>query len=428
MSMRRLPVDSGTGGGTWPSFALVGAGLIDGRGGAPLASSTVIVNRGRIESVGSRRELRPKPDLPRIDLDGFTLMPGLIDCHVHFTGVGSAEPIDWITESNYLEAVRATSEARRVLEHGFTTVRSAGSRFDLALRRAVEEGSVSGPRIRACGLGLCRTRGHGDPVPRDRYTLPDRWSRRSLPWAQTCDGETEIRKAVRRLIGQNVDHVKFWATGGGFWSRDRMGDTHYTPGEMRVIVEEAGLCGLDVMCHVENMKAFRAVVDLGVHSIEHGDDQQGEELDRETCRKMVDGNVFLCPTLGINFAPPDLMPALPENVRRGYQRALEQGVKVVLGSDVYADRVTPYGEFNLGELGHLVDILELTPIQAITAATRLAAQACGLGDETGTVEPGKWADLLVLRKSPAANIDVLLDRDNIQYILKEGRFVWQRID
>ncbi|UCF96818.1 MAG: amidohydrolase family protein [Spirochaetaceae bacterium] len=402
-------------------YALLGATLIDGSGGPPLKDSAVVVKNARIIEVAERKVIRLREGVQTLDLTGLFLLPGLIDCHIHFIGVSGWQPIDWITESNYMEAIRAVAEVRAVLEHGFTTVRSAGSRYDLHLRRAISEGTIPGPRIRACGLGPCRSSGHGDPVPRDLYDIPEDWVRSSLPWAQPCDGVEDLRKLIRRLIGQNVDHIKFWATGGGFWSRDRMRDSHYSVEEMTVIVEEAHMFGLRVMCHAENMEAIRKIVDLGVDSIEHGDNEEGQELDAEICKKMADKNIFLCPTIGVNFAEPDCMEKLPEPIVAGYQRAHSLGVKIIAGSDSYAAPVTPYGISSSRELGCLVEVLEFTPMEAIIAATKHAAQACELDEVTGSIEVGKYADMIVIRRDPLSDIHALEQKQNLVYVFKEGR-------
>jgi imidazolonepropionase-like amidohydrolase len=407
-------------------FALLGATLVDGNGGPPLKDSTVVVRNGIITQVGKRKAVRLGEHVQKYELAGFFLLPGLIDCHIHFTGVAGCRPIDWIIESNYIEAIRTVAEARAVLEYGFTTVRSAGSRYDLHLRRAVSEGTIAGPRIRACGLGPCRSAGHGDPLPRDLYTIPEDWIRSSLPWAQPCDGVEDLRKRIRSLVGHNVDHIKFWATGGGFWSRDRMRDSHYSLEEMEVIIEEAHMVGLKVMAHAENMSALHALVDLGIHSVEHGDNEEGQELDAEICRKMADRNIFLCPTLGVNFAEPDCLEKIPEYLVSGYQRAHSLGVKIIAGSDSYAAPLTPYGASSARELGHLVDVLGFTPMEAIVAASKHAAEACELDGVTGTIEAGKCADMIVVTRDPLSGIHALEDKRNLAYIFKEGRLVFSR--
>jgi imidazolonepropionase-like amidohydrolase len=238
------------------------------------------------------------------------------------------------------------------------------------------------------------------------------------------DGVEEIRKVVRKLIGQNVDHIKFFATGGGSWEKERTTDMHFTRAEMEVIMEEARMVGLPVMCHAESVESVKIAVDLGVRSIEHADDDNGFELDDETCLKMVEKNIFITPTLAIFYfdLEEDEDDILPSWVR-SLKRAKKHGVKMLLGTDTWADSVTPYGKFNISEIKLLVDVLEMTPLEAITAATKHGAEVCSIGDKVGTVEKGKLADLLVVKRDPASNIDVLLEKKNIKYVIKEGVFV-----
>lgn len=193
--------------------------------------------------------------------------------------------------------------------------------------------------------------------------------------------------------------------------------------EMEVIMKEARMVGLPVMCHAESVESVKIAVDLGVRSIEHADDDNGYELDDETCMKMAEKNIFITPTLAIFYLEgEDILPSWI----RSLKRARKHGVKILLGTDAWADSVTPYGKFNISEIKLLVDVLGMTPLEAITAATKHGAEACGLGDKIGTVEEGKLADLLVVKKDPVSDIEVLLDRDNIRYVIKEGNFVVDR--
>jgi imidazolonepropionase-like amidohydrolase len=401
-------------------FALVGGTLIDGRGGPPVADTTLVVRDGRIAEIGARRTT--VGGLQEIDAAGLVLMPGLMDCHLHLTGLKSRNPVDWITEPNYLQAMRTVAEARRLLEHGFTTVRSGGSRFDVSLRQAIEEGTLIGPRIVAAGLGISRSRGHGD-LRRDIYSLPDEYVQASHPFAQTCDGVEEVRKAVRRLVGQNVDVVKLWASGGGFWARERCTDVHFSKEEIRTIVEETHMCGLPVMAHCENIRAIAMAVELGVDSIEHADNEDGEEMDDALCRAMAERGVFLTPTLSIYFVGPWAVERLPENLIRGWKRARQHGVRLLAGSDAYADPETPFGPYNAGELKLMAERLDMSPLEVIRAATADAAAGLRVEDRLGTLEEGKLADILVLEADPSRDITILTDKGNIRMVIKEGRLV-----
>jgi imidazolonepropionase-like amidohydrolase len=410
------------------NFALVGGTLIDGRGGAPVPGTTVVVREGRLAAIrtrGSTSEAKrgsAGAGLQEIDASGLVLMPGLMDCHLHLTGLKSHDPVDWITEPNHLQAMRTVAEARRLLEHGFTTVRSAGSRFDVDLRQAIAEGTLIGPRIVAAGLGISRSRGHGD-LRRDIYNLSDEYVQANHPFAQTCDGVEEVRRAVRRLIGRNVDLIKLWVSGGGFWARERCTDVHFSREEVRTIVEEAQMCGLPVMAHCENIRAIALAVELGVENIEHADNEDGEEMDDALCQAMADRGIFLTPTLSIYFVGPWAVQRLPENLIRGWKRARQHGVRLLAGSDAYADPVTPFGPYNAGELGLMAEHLGMSPLEVIRAATADAAVALRLEDRLGTLEEGKLADILVLKADPSEDISVLTDRSNLRWVIKEGRLV-----
>lgn len=238
------------------------------------------------------------------------------------------------------------------------------------------------------------------------------------------DGVEEIRKAVRKLIGQNIDQVSFYSTGGDSEENDRTTDMHFSMEEMKSIVNEARMAGLKVMSHAENLRATRIAVELGVDTIEHADTiRDGTELDEATCKKMAEKNIFICPTLSIFFVGAWGVKRIPEHTVNGWKRAIKNGVKILLGSDVFGDPDLPYGRGNIGEIKLLVDILGMTPLEAITSGTKYGAEACGLGEKLGTIEKGKLANILVLKEDPTDDIDILLDNQNIKYIIKEGNLV-----
>jgi len=135
---------------------------------------------------------------------------------------------------------------------------------------------------------------------------------------------------------------------------------------------------------------------------------------------MAEKNIFLTPTLSIYFLEMKAGEKLPQYLINGWKRAIKSGVKILLGTDAWADPITPYGKYNVGEIKLLVDILGMTPLEAITSATKFGAEACGIGDKVGTIEKGKLADLLVVKKDPSRNVDILLDKENIKYVVKEG--------
>lgn len=402
-------------------YVLVGATLIDGNGSVPAKDTAVVVKNGVIEEVGDSKSTKLEHNIQEVDLHGYCLMPGLIDAHAHLAGAVSDNWIDTAITPKYLQVIRAVAHAKRILEYGFTTVRSAGSRYDVYLKRAVEEGTIPGPRIMACGLGLRRTGAH--PLRRDLYGIPDEGSQESGAQSQAVDGVEEIRKAIRKLRAQNVDHIKFFASGTGFWEKERAEDMQFSMEEMKMIVDEAHMGGLPVMAHAVNLRAVKALIELGVDSIEHGSHAEGDEYDEEMCKEMAEKGIFLTPTLSVWLVGALAVEKIPEYVINSFRRAIKNGVKVLLGGDAYSDSPTPYGKHNIGEIKALVDLLGLTPLEAITAATKFGAEVCRIGDKIGTIERGKLADLLVVRKDPSSNIDVLLDNKNIKYIIKEGSLV-----
>ena len=404
-------------------YALTGATVIDGNGGPPQKNTTVVVKNGVIEYVGGWQSANLTGNIQKVDTSEYHLMPGLIDCQVHFTGDSGDDNLGWLAESTLLKAIRSVDEARRVLDVGFTTVKSCGSRYDIYLKRAIEEGMIIGPRILACGLQLHRTWGSEDDIRRDIFDIPEDWAQQNANCAQPCDGVEEIRKAIRKLLGQNVDHIVFCATGGDTSEKDRLGDMHYSMAEMKTIVEEAHMVGLGVMCYARNLQAIKDAIELGVQTIKYGDTPEGEELDEETCKKMAEKNIYLNPTLSVYFVDAWAVEEIPKHILNGWKRAMKNGVKMLLGSDPYSEKVTPFGKTNIGEIKYLVDLLEMTPLEAITSGTKYGAEDCGIADKVGTIEKGKLADLLVVKGDPSSNVDVLLDKENIKYIIKEGNLV-----
>lgn len=421
--------------------ALCGVTVIDGRGGAT-ADQVVVIEDGAIADIvpmGSYARVAGREEL---DLDGFFVMPGLIDAHVHLAG-GRADISDQelgvVAEPTLLRAMRSVYEAQAILKRGFTSVRDV-SWNGLYLKRLFREGQIPGPRVVACGPGLTRTGGHAD-----MYQFTSEYSHDHGPWGYVADGPEEIRKAVRTLLREGADAIKVFASGGDNWPHDRNGDVHYSPEEIRMVVEEAKRQrGTVVMCHAENAEAIRMAVDAGVDTIEHG-----EDLDDDIVAAMADRGTILVPTLELivnwhrDFMPvddsesgtvrthaflqrdlhvhhdPDFEEVASQQVIASFQKALAGGVRIALGSDTVFEPLTPYGEYSARELTALVRCGMTTP-QAITAATATAADALGLGHLIGTVEIGKRADLLVVRTDPTTSPDVLYDPDNIHLTFCDG--------
>ena len=201
-------------------IALVGGYLIDGTGREPLVNSLVLVEGKKITYAGPAKQI--SPEYEQIDINGKTIMPGLIDTHLHFSGNLTDDDTEWVLEDRVQKTVVAVQQAHECLENGLTTVGEI-SYSGLAIRNMVEKGVMQGPRVVGTGLGFCRTCGHGDS-----HKLPIWYNEQSHPWAERVDGPWELRKAVRKRLRENPDAIKIWSTGGGIWRWDQKLDQHYT--------------------------------------------------------------------------------------------------------------------------------------------------------------------------------------------------------
>jgi imidazolonepropionase-like amidohydrolase len=428
-------------------FALVGATVIDGTGSPPKKDTTIIVkeveaqvfperidlrrlSRGKealrygvISEIGNKDAVK-LDNIQQVDASGLFVMPGLIDCHVHFGGSVTDVPLDrWFTPK-YLRAIRTVSNAQKILDWGFTTVRGCGSNYDIDLKKAIEEGTIIGPRILSSGRGICRTGGEQD-IRRDIYDLPDEFMDEFYQ-GRRCDGVEELRKEVRRMLRQGVDFIKCWVSGGGFWYRDSDKDTQFTMEELRVIVNEANMLHVPVAFHCLNIESIKMAVTLGVRTIEHcyvGEGELGEEI----CKTMVEKNIFIDPTLSSYYAGKVgellITEARAPSALKFWKLALRSGVKYIMGSDVWGEPITPFGEYGMGEMKLRVDVLGMTPMEAIVSATKTASEALGIQDKVGTIEKGKIADLLIVKANPVENIDSLGNKDNILHVIKEGKLI-----
>ncbi|HET7874860.1 MAG TPA: amidohydrolase family protein [Methylomirabilota bacterium] len=375
---------------------LIGASLIDGTGAEPVRGRAVVVEGGRIAEVVEEARA---PRGPRVDLGGLTLLPGLINCHVHLCLGGEADPVRPLRDEPLaLTTIKALVRARQTVAAGITTVRDLGGReyCELAVRRAIQEGVVSGPRILAAGRPVCMTGGHGHWLARE------------------ADGPEETRKAVREQLKAGADVIKVIATGGVMTPGVEPGSAQLTLEEMRAAVEEANKAGRRTAAHAAGAAGVRDAVEAGISSIEHG-----IYLTEEIVARMRRDGVYLVPTLiapaaiaagGVAAGIPEFMVRKSEAVSAAhvasFQLALREGVLIAAG----ADSGTP-----LNPHGSLVPELELmvkygmTPLAAIRAATSTAADLLGLGATVGRIASGLTADLVAVAGNPAEGIQALGD-------------------
>lgn len=406
--------------------AITGATLIDGTGHDPLTNATVIVDNGRIQSVAAGGDVPRDADV--IDADGLTLLPGLIDTHVHMLANGDG--IVQILMTPYsLHLYKGITNAARMLDGGVTTVRDAGG-TPAGMKYAIQQGIFPGPRMQVAITILSQTGGHADSMMPCgacmRIEVPD------IP-PSVVDGVEPMRQRVREILRAGADWIKVCATGGVLSPSDSPTASQFTVAELTAAVEEGRAHGeVRMMAHAQGTNGIKNALRAGVKSIEHG-----IWLDDEAIEMMLANDVYLVPTLvapmqvvrRAEAAPGSLPEAMVEKARRviadhhaSFRRAVEAGVTVAMGTD---SGVGPHGE-NAEELALMVHH-GMTPMQAIVATTRNAATLMRLDNEIGTLEPGKLADLILVAGDPLADVTVLQPHDNIVLVMQSGAIHKNRV-
>jgi imidazolonepropionase-like amidohydrolase len=393
-----------------------GARIVDGTGADPSEADLVVAD-GRIAEIG-----RGLDGDERVDLAGKTVLPGLFDCHTHvvISSVDTMRNLQTPFSYRFFEAVRNLAATLRA---GITTVRDAGG-ADLGVKQAVDDGVVPGPRLQISLGMISQTGGHGDGwMPSG--AIDDSLLIRHPGVPDTIvDGPDEMRRKVRELVRMGADVIKVATSGGVLSPRDKPTHAHFRLEELQVLVEEANAAGIWVMAHAQATPGIKNAIRAGIRSIDHG-----IYLDDEAIEMMLARGTWLVPTLvaprGVIDAA-DAGAAIPEASiakarevveihRSSFAKAVDAGVKVAMGTD---SGVTPHGE-NLRELALMVEG-GMSPMQAIVATTRSAAELMGLVDELGTLEPGKRADLVVVSGDPL-ELGTLAER--IEAVYQDGRRV-----
>lgn len=404
---------------------LRGGTLIDGTGAPPVRDAAVLIHEGRIEAVTTAGTTGWSKDAEVIDVSGLTVLPGLIDCHDHLAFHGYELVRRWgLDEPQSTRHLRTARVASQILASGYTAVRDAGG-LDAGVRLAIEEGLTTGPRLILSVAIISPTGGIADRISPSGHTSAFAHDP-SLP-SGVANGVESVRVTVRTMVRAGADVIKC-ATTGGASSRAGHGpkDSAFDADEMRALVDEAHALGRRVMCHAVGGPGLRLAIEAGVDSIEHG---CYLDEDPELIGMMVERGIFFVPTLTVyEYHRESPQPhvrararALREHHLESLRRALEAGVKIVAGTDAGGHGHPP----NALELYHLVEA-GLSPIQALRAATGLAAECLGLEREIGTVEKGKWADLIAVEGDPLQDIRVLQEPSRIKLVMKGGGTVVQR--
>lgn len=406
-------------------IAFVGGLLIDCTGNEPIKDSLVLVEDKKISYAGVRMDFDNSYEV--IDIKGKTIMPGLIDSHLHFSGNLTDSDTDWVMEPPIQKTIVAVAQAKEALEHGLTSVGEI-SRSGIHLRNMIEKGIIQGPRMVTTGLGFCRTAGHGDS-----HNLPWEHNEWSHPWAERVDGPWELRRAIRHRLRENPDAVKIWSTGGGIWRLDAKADSHYCMEEIQAVVDECNMVGVPVWSHAEGYEGALNSCKAGVSAIIHG-----QELNEECLEIMKEKDISFCPTFQFFFEwftvyEPPYRPILDNfegntiaekelnRITSNLQNANKKGIRITVGSDSFCSSLTPYGKYAITEM-YALNKAGLTEMEVLLAATRNGAEMLKIDNITGTIEKGKFADLLVLEGNPLEDIHEV-DVDKMRVIMKEGTFV-----
>lgn len=401
--------------------------VLDGNGGAPIEKGAVVLEDDRIRLVCRQSELPDDPTAEVYELEDGTIMPGLIDAHVHM-GWGSATAVDWISMTPQLSMARALRDMAQLRQQGYTAFRDLGSDV-LLMRPAVAEGLLDVPRIFGAGRIISQIGGHGDVYQK----LSLEASQRAYSPAFIVNGVDEVRRACRINARNGADLIKIMTTGGVFSQGDKATPhSHFSQEEIRAAVEEAENMGSYVSTHAQATRGIKMALKNGVKCIEHG-----FYLDEECIELMVKNDCYLVPTLAIMHASKlyfqgkeGVLPYLKEKTERSYEahyRSLEMARKahitVGVGCDFLGDAAfgCPYSEARL-ELERLC-VAGYTPMEVITMATKVNARLLQMEDQLGTLETGKLADVLLVEGRPDEDIRVLRRSDHVKLVVQDGRIV-----
>jgi imidazolonepropionase-like amidohydrolase len=406
-------------------FTLIRNGtLMDGNGGNPLENAAVLLEGNRIVAVGPEGQVVAPAGADVIDAQGGTILPGFIDTHVHIMFEVSNFQKRLTTPFAY-GFYKAVEYMRNTLDAGITSVRDAGG-ADIGLKMAVEDGLVQGPRMQVSINALTITGGHGDSWMRSGVDIKND----GYPGHPSgiCDGVEDVRRKVREMLRAGAEVIKVHATGGVLSPTDHPEFTQFSLEELQVMVQEGHYRrGVKVMAHAQGAEGIKNAVRAGIHSIEHG-----IFIDDEATELMLKHGTFVVPTL---LAPVSVLEAaerddsMPEyGIRKcrevisahkeSIAKAYRAGVKIAMGTDA---GVMAHGT-NLRELGLMCDI-GMSPMEAIVATTKVAAECLGWQDKLGTLEEGKLADVVIVKTNPLADIRSLEDTDNIVTVIQNGDIV-----
>lgn len=371
--------------------------LIDGTGTSPQHGKAVIVEQGRVTEVVDQATTPPPAGARVINLDGMTVMPGMIDCHEHLC-LDVGDEAAQCAQPYARLVIISTHNAKAILESGITTIRDCGEKdfLDVEIKKAIDEGMIPGPRLVISGQPIIRTGGHAHFLGRE------------------TDGVDDMRKAVREQVKRGVDFIKIMVSGGMSTLGSVPDGQEFSDEEIRACMDEAHRAGLPVCAHIHGGPGLKVAVDAGVDTVEHG-----ALLKEEDVEYLAKHDVWLVSTDGVGQVAAQL-PDAPEHYKRKSkagqkhrlkvrQWAKSHGVKVAVGTD------TNHARMDM-EMQALIDA-GWTPMEALQALTLRGAELLGMEADLGTVESGKYADLIALESNPLENPTAL---NSVQFVMKNG--------
>jgi imidazolonepropionase-like amidohydrolase len=396
--------------------------LIDPDSGTVLTGQTILIREGKIEAVGNSVSI--PSDAKIVDLSKMTVLPGLIDCHTHLAdGAHDSEPMSQFRKTAAQIALESVPNARAMLQSGFTSVRDVGTYRalgDVALRDAINRGDIIGPRMFVAGAYITISGGAGAATglaPDIALPWDLRYGEANSPW--------EVRKVVRQLAHDGVDHIKVLSSGAVLTHGSNPQSQEFTPEELSAAVDEASHFGLRVESHAHSPEGIKNAIRAGVASVEHA-----TMIDDEGVRLAKQRGIYLDMDIydeeciqeqgKLGKMPKDFLEhdaQLGQIQRDNFRKAVAAGVKMSFGTDA---GVCPYG-MSAKQFGFMVKY-GMTPMQAIQAATSNAADLLGRSKEIGSIKPGKYADIIAVMGDPLTDIRLL---ENVQFVMKDGRIYKQ---
>jgi imidazolonepropionase-like amidohydrolase len=405
--------------------------LIDGTGGEPLENATVIIDGNKVKTVG--KDIPIPEGAQFINANGKIVMPGMINSHMHFIGRKNESMMERVIRPRELTLIQSIFDAKTLLDMGFTTVRDCGNGLNsIYLKKSVAEGTLKDiPRIVAAGLDLSQTHGHGDTPFFPPECVDARTYRHAGSYGYghlICDGVPECIKATRYALRCGADFIKITSTGGVGSQGDFPSDTQFNLDEIKAIVETAAQVGKYVVSHSQNSRGSKNAILGGVKTLEHAN-----ETNDEVIALAQEHGVIFVSTLAVCRIIIDQGEKLgmsPWQVAKArtqwdfhidsYNRMRKAGATLAIGTDFSGSQAMPLGKDAI-ELELLGKYTDYTPLEIITAATKHGAMACFMGDKTGTIEAGKYADIIVVDGNPLEDITILQDKEKIKMVMLEGK-------